>query len=159
MPVFEVALSAELNHLTALRPQEPETEYEWAFQLECSQCREATEEVSFTTAHEEALPGSRGTAHFVMKCPFCANQFSASLVKNSVKAVDDTDRMTPIARFEWRGATPTAFVPRDRWVAQSTASATTFDAIPLSEKEFFEYDEEGGTDVSVSELRTEVTKV
>ena len=61
----------------------------------------------------------------------------------------------PLVAFDCRGCEPVAWHPEDGGFAVKAATGASFDDVDLSEREWTEYDADGGAAVSIMELRHE----
>ncbi len=66
------------------------------------------------------MPGSRGSAHLVMKCQFCRRDMSLSLDQSTWVSytVDDAPEMKRVASVDIRGMDIVKWVPRDGFTAK-----------------------------------------
>jgi hypothetical protein len=71
--VLALALTAELNGVTDLRPQDTEdAPFFYTFKVQCTSCRETHPNfVSVSRFEQNEMSGSRGEANFVWKCKNC----------------------------------------------------------------------------------------
>ncbi|KAJ1732130.1 hypothetical protein LPJ61_002194 [Coemansia biformis] len=153
MTIIDLQIKAELLNVTALVPDEEETAYNWHFKMRCGSCNETTANfVTINSVEGNQISGSRGDANLVMRCKFCKREASASIVGKPVEYTDaDSGKFVRILSLECRGLEPVEFEPRDGWTARGADSKTRF-AIDLTEGEWYDYDEEAGLEVSVTEI-------
>ena len=71
--VLALALSAELNGVTSLRPLDTEdSPFYYTFKVQCTSCRETHPNwVSVSRFEQNEVSGSKGEANFVWKCKNC----------------------------------------------------------------------------------------
>ncbi|RYP44093.1 hypothetical protein DL768_009417 [Monosporascus sp. mg162] len=145
--MFALVLTAELNGVTNLRPQDTaETPFWYTF----------TVQLMFQETNE--LSGSRGEANFVWKCKNCKRESSAS-IKAAPKPYERTEppKGQTIIEFDCRGLEFTNFSPEGEWLADGIDSATKFQGIDcLQEGEWFDYDEKTSEEVSIKDLKWEI---
>ncbi|KAJ1890100.1 hypothetical protein LPJ66_007672 [Kickxella alabastrina] len=151
MVKLALCIKADLNNVTDLRPAD--SEYSWNFKIECTSCNEVSENtVTITSGDSNQISGSRGGANLVMRCKFCKREGSASIVDGPFPYTEeDNGSMKRVLIIECRNLEPVEFEPRDGWVAKGLESTTVFD-IDLTEKEWYDYDENAATDVSITEM-------
>jgi hypothetical protein len=71
--VLALALKAELNGVTSLRPLDTEdSPFYYTFKVQCTSCRETHPNwVSVSRFEQNEVSGSKGEANFVWKCKNC----------------------------------------------------------------------------------------
>ena len=71
--VLALALKAELNGVTDLRPLDTEASpFYYTFKVQCTSCRETHPNwVSVSRFEQNEISGSKGEANFVWKCKNC----------------------------------------------------------------------------------------
>jgi hypothetical protein len=71
--VLALALKAELNGVTSLRPVDTEeSPFYYTFKVQCTSCRETHPNwVSVSRFEQNEVSGSKGEANFVWKCKNC----------------------------------------------------------------------------------------
>jgi hypothetical protein len=71
--VLALALKAELNGVTSLRPLDTEdAPFYYTFKVQCTSCRETHPNwVSVSRFEQNEVSGSKGEANFVWKCKNC----------------------------------------------------------------------------------------
>jgi hypothetical protein len=71
--VLALALKAELNGVTSLRPVDTEdAPFYYTFKVQCTSCRETHPNwVSVSRFEQNEVSGSKGEANFVWKCKNC----------------------------------------------------------------------------------------
>ncbi|KAJ1337907.1 CXXC motif-containing zinc binding protein [Microdochium nivale] len=180
--MFSLALTAELNGVTNLRPVDTEDSPFWyTFTVQCTSCREThpnpvavnrfvrlnpgivTYSTRFIDKHQQEaneLSGSRGEANFVWKCKNCKRESSAS-IKLGPKPYEQAEpaKQQSILEFDCRGLEFTHFSPEGEWLADATDSGTKFEGIDcLGEGEWFEYDEKANEEVSIKDVKWEIRR-
>ena len=167
MGIFEVQICAQLENVTEVNlPPDEDWHFVVVFssvnacfvQLECSHCREQSEEVYFNLLDEKEMVGSRGKATYVAKCKFCERVSSLNFVKGSISEynAEDSEELRTIARFEGRGWNIVSFYPRGGFRCVSVNSETVFDNLDLNEGDWNEYDEKGECVVGIFNLKGHV---
>uniref|UniRef100_A0A1D1YXB7 UPF0587 protein C1orf123 n=1 Tax=Anthurium amnicola TaxID=1678845 RepID=A0A1D1YXB7_9ARAE len=157
MPFFLLSYKADLDNLTGLQPRGgcDDPNYGYFFKLKCESCGEITQKETCVMLSETVdLHNSRGTAHLVQKCKFCARGGSILMIPGHGKPLtlesSESQLPVPLMVFECRGFEPVEFAFGDGWKAEST-SGTVYE-IDLSQGEFAEYDEDGQCPVGLSNL-------
>eukprot|EP00475_Leptophrys_vorax_P009002 TRINITY_DN15905_c0_g2_i1.p2 TRINITY_DN15905_c0_g2~~TRINITY_DN15905_c0_g2_i1.p2 ORF type:complete len:163 (+),score=12.31 TRINITY_DN15905_c0_g2_i1:203-691(+) len=158
MVLLVIAIRAELENLTNLRPAADDFTY--YFRVKCSCGEVSAKESSVTKGEEYEMKGSRGTANLVQKCTLCARVGSISLVDGHAKPLTAEDsearRFAPLVCLDCRGMEPVEFFPKDGWRAEGAESGTVFGEIDLSEGEYSDYDERAGESVSILNIESEI---
>ncbi|KAF6810991.1 duf866 domain protein [Colletotrichum musicola] len=175
--MFALTLTAELNGVTNLRPDDSEGNPFWyTFKVQCTSCREVHDKTvgvnrfvgtnfstpaSFTNKNQEnnEMSGSRGEANFVWKCKNCKRESSAS-IKTAPTAYEQTEpaKQQKIIEFDCRGLEFVEFIPEGEWLADGAETTTKFTAIELTDGEWFDYDEKANDEVSIKDLKWEIKR-
>ncbi|KAF5827838.1 hypothetical protein DUNSADRAFT_18628 [Dunaliella salina] len=119
--------------------------------------------VSALEQHE--LPGSKGTANFILKFDKGSKSTASISIVDSkdLKGVlrgltaEDADagKFVPVAALECRGLEPIGYTPESDWMVEAANSQTKWDDVDLSEGEWTEYDEKAGEGVGVYKIRSD----
>ncbi|CAB4488247.1 DUF866-domain-containing protein [Rhizophagus irregularis] len=147
---------AELENVTEVGPGDDD--YEWHFKVKCTSCNEENDNwVGVNRLAQNELPGSRGTANFLMRCKFCKRESSAQFDTSPIKpyTIENNGSFAKIAIIECRGIELIDFEPRAGFKAVGIKSGTVFEDIDLTEGDWAEYDEKGGVPVGISEIKSE----
>lgn len=159
---LKLILNAQLENLTGLEPVDTaEQPFEYTFEIQCTACREVhPKEVAINRFERHDIPGSRGEANFVFRCKACKKESNASITRTG-KTYDLEDSETDVAvlEIEARGLEFVRFVPDGFFRARGAESGTPFDEIELNDGEFYDYDDNAGNEVSVTEVRWELKLV
>jgi len=107
------------------------------------------------------IPGGRGEASYVQKCPECKNVGSADILELSMASLGgDTEgsessvKELELAKLDCRGLEPHDFQVGDGWTVCSTSSTTVWEDVSfLEEDSFTEYDEKASAAVEVTGLK------
>ncbi|KAI4737804.1 DUF866-domain-containing protein [Aureobasidium sp. EXF-12298] len=154
-------LTAELNGVTDLAPIDTEdSPFYYTFKVQCTSCREVHPNwVSVSRFEQNEMSGSRGEANFVWKCRNCKREHSAS-IKEAPKSYthSDTPKAQKIIEFDCRGLEFVEFKPDGEWKATGVESNTKFDAIDLTEGDWYDYDEKASEEVSIQGQKWEVKR-
>ncbi|KAF1911749.1 hypothetical protein BDU57DRAFT_523732 [Ampelomyces quisqualis] len=157
--VLALALKAELNGVTDLRPQDTEdAPFFYTFKVQCTSCRETHANfVSISRFEQNEVGGSKGEANFVWRCKNCKREHSAN-IKAPPKSYQQTDppKTVNILEFDCRGLEFTDFKAEGEFLAVGAETTTKFDGIDLSEGEWFDYDEKAGEEVSITNIKWEI---
>ncbi|KAJ2385832.1 hypothetical protein GGI05_004574 [Coemansia sp. RSA 2603] len=151
MVKLSLVIKAELSNVTDLRPAEDD--HSWNFKIKCTSCHEVDKNsITIAADTQSKVSGSRGEANLVMRCKNCKREGSVSIISDPVPyTLEDSETKKPVLDMEWRGLEPVEFEPRDGWVAKGADSPTIFD-IDLTDREWYDYDEEASTEVSITEM-------
>ncbi|KAJ4296613.1 hypothetical protein N0V90_006660 [Kalmusia sp. IMI 367209] len=159
--VLALALSAELNGVTDLRPTDTEdSPFHYTFKVQCTSCRETHPNfVTMTRFEMNEMSGSRGEANFVWKCKNCKREHSAN-IKAAPASYEQSDppKTVNILEFDCRGLEFTEFKAEGEFQATGAESGTKFASIDLSEGEWFDYDEKAGEEVSITNVTWQIRR-
>ncbi|KAK3203971.1 hypothetical protein GRF29_106g1241701 [Pseudopithomyces chartarum] len=153
--VLALALSAELNGVTDLRPTDTEdAPFHYTFKVQCTSCRE-----THPNFEMNEMSGSRGEANFVWKCKNCKREHSAN-IKAAPATYEQSDppKTVNLLELDCRGLEFTEFKAEGEFEAKGAESVTKFTAIDLSEGEWFDYDEKAGEEVSITNVKWEIRR-
>ncbi|KAH7114273.1 hypothetical protein B0J11DRAFT_540554 [Dendryphion nanum] len=159
--MLALALTAELNGVTDLRPDDTEeSPFFYTFKVQCTSCRETHPNlVTMSRFETHDVSGSRGEANFVWKCKNCKREHSAS-IKAAPASYPQSDppKKQNILEFDCRGLEFTEFKAEGEWLATGAESNTKFTAIDIDEGEWFDYDEKSGEEVSITNVKWEIRR-
>lgn len=159
--VLALALKAELNGVTDLRPHDTQdAPFYYTFKVQCTSCRETHPNlVSVSRFEQNEVSGSRGEANFVWKCKNCKREHSAN-IKAAPATYEQTDppKTVNILEFDCRGLEFTDFKAEGEFLATGAESGTKFASIDLSDGEWFDYDEKASEEVSITGVQWEIRR-
>ncbi|KAG2160376.1 DUF866-domain-containing protein [Aureobasidium pullulans] len=159
--MLALTLTAELNGVTDLAPIDTEdSPFYYTFKVQCTSCREVHPNwVSVSRFEQNEVSGSRGEANFVWKCKNCKREHSAT-IKEAPKAYaqNDTPKSQKIIEIDCRGLEFVEFKPDGEWKATGIDSNTKFDAIDLTEGDWYDYDEKASEEVSIQGQKWEIKR-
>ncbi|THW49585.1 DUF866-domain-containing protein [Aureobasidium pullulans] len=159
--MLALILTAELNGVTDLAPIDTEdSPFYYTFKVQCTSCREVHPNwVSVSRFEQNEVSGSRGEANFVWKCKNCKREHSAT-IKEAPKAYaqNDTPKSQKIIEIDCRGLEFVEFKPDGEWKATGIDSNTKFDAIDLTEGDWYDYDEKASEEVSIQGQKWEIKR-
>ncbi|TDZ37861.1 UPF0587 protein [Colletotrichum spinosum] len=159
--MFALILTAELNGVTNLRPDDSEGNPFWyTFKVQCTSCREDHDKtVGVNRFENNEVSGSRGEANFVWKCKNCKRESTAT-IKAAPASYEQVEpaKQQKIIEFDCRGLEFTEFIPEGEWLADGLDSNTKFTGVELADGEWFDYDEKAGDEVSIKELKWEIKR-
>eukprot|EP00761_Pharyngomonas_kirbyi_P000412 gb/GECH01000412.1/.p1 GENE.gb/GECH01000412.1/~~gb/GECH01000412.1/.p1 ORF type:complete len:159 (+),score=33.22 gb/GECH01000412.1/:1-477(+) len=156
MPKLKLQAKALLENLDYVSIPDP-LNYEWHLKIFCTNCQEACDNVVyFKSTDEHDMPGSRGTTNFLYKCKLCERRGSIDVTPEKEPSFNGEEFST-LATFECRGLDISEWVPTDGLTA-TTENGKIFDQVDLSEKEWYDYDEDAGEPVSVTEVESSLSK-
>lgn len=156
-----IYLTAELNGVTDLRPKDnSEFPFWYTFKVQCTSCHEThPNAISISRFESNVIKGSRGEANFVWKCKFCKRESSATSVIPPIAYHQESPaKRQKIIEFDSRGLELLEFLPEGEWLANGIQSGSQFTKIDLTEGEWFDYDECSGEEVSIIDLKWEISK-
>ncbi|KAK8900267.1 hypothetical protein M9Y10_002590 [Tritrichomonas musculus] len=124
----------------------------FSYTVKCTQCGAERENISFDDSEKE-MQGSRGTANFVMTCKDCKRQCNINYTGNNFnhEAEDYTDWQRVIT-LECRGCSIENASCNEWNIRSESDNKYEWNAAD----DFFEYDEDLGRPVTVSELEYQI---
>lgn len=171
-------LSENINKLY-LKDSEAEPA-DYRFQLKCTNCGEDAQKVVTFNAHEkQELAGGKGEASFVMKCKFCessnsivASVFEEGLFCQQSENVDSTKRKkanlngnkidindwAALLQLDCRGWEITGYEFDQSPFAVELSSGSTMDVQFDEDGTWYDYDDEAGEEVSITDFKFKVIK-
>ncbi|OHT09837.1 hypothetical protein TRFO_21119 [Tritrichomonas foetus] len=147
---ISIQFKAETDGVALLTPVSYES---LSYTIKCTQCGAQRENISFDDSEKE-IQGSRGTANFVMNCKDCKRQCNINYIKNNFnQEADDYSEWTNVVTMECRGCSVEQAECHE-WKIRSE-SDNTYDWNATDD--FFEYDEDLGRPVTISELEFRIS--
>ncbi|KAF1834217.1 hypothetical protein BDW02DRAFT_525822 [Decorospora gaudefroyi] len=180
--VLALALKAELNGVTDLRPRDTEdSPFFYTFTVQCTSCREThANPISFTRFESNEQSGSKGEANFVWRCKNCkvssapppspflppcrlflcvCREHSANVRAPPVAyPQSDPPKKMNILEFDCRGLEFVEFRAEGEFLATGVESGTKFEGIELPDGEWYDYDEKAGEEVSITGVEWEIRR-
>lgn len=159
---YKLMLKATLEGLDSLKPTDTaQTPFEYTFEIECTSCREKHDkEITINRFEQHEISGSRGEANFVFRCKYCKRESTISIERTKQDYTLEADG-APVAllQMEARGVDFVSFIPQGNFEAiGSHKSKTPFNEIDLSEGEFYDYDDNAGNEVSITEIEWTIVR-
>lgn len=162
MVKFYLKMKAELSGVTALEPVDtPESHFEYTFRIECTKCREVHDKpVTINRFEKHDISGSRGEASFVFRCKSCKHEHLALIerTKDRVEAAN-SNKWTNLLEIDARGIDFVEFIPEGQWHCVGEELGTKFEEVDLEDKEWYEYDDKQGEEVSVTDVAFDIQRV
>lgn len=161
MVKFYLKAKAELVNVTDLQPVDtPESPYEYTFTIECTKCRETHDKpVTINRFEQHEITGSRGEASFVFRCKNCKSEHSALIERTKeTLTVDNNGKWARILEIDARGLDFVSFDPLGRWQCRGAESTTTFNEVDLEDREWYDYDDNKGEEVSVTDVEFDIAR-
>ncbi|CAN9464939.1 unnamed protein product [Alternaria alternata] len=150
--VLALALKAELNGVTDLRPNDTEdAPFFYTFKVQCTSCREVhPNPVSVNRFEMNEQSGSKGEANFVWR----------SNIKAAPASYPQSDppKKINILEFDCRGLEFVEFKAEGEFLATGIESGTKFSGIELPDGEWYDYDEKAGEEVSITNVEWEIRR-
>lgn len=166
-----LTLSAELEGVTDLHFKDsPNESFEFTFKIQCTSCHEIHENPVRINQYETYdIQGSRGEATFVFRCKLCKRESSANLKINNkhfnfedqLSQLEKGQKFKPVVMVEIdaRGIDFVEFIPVGTFVCSAVESSTVFDDVELEDGEWYDYDEKGGNEVSITNVKWDFVKL
>ncbi|CAI4056856.1 uncharacterized protein SKDI_03G1470 [Saccharomyces kudriavzevii IFO 1802] len=180
MPLFlviEATLSENVAKVSIDNTSESRAEF--TFDLQCTSCRELHDsKIMINTFEEHAMPSSKGTASFLMKCKFCSKELSVNV------SIFESEYLTDQADHEWaklkdvrkkhalskvkensflplvfdcRGCELVKFYP-DNITFKVLLNSGKVMACQLEDNEWYDYDDDSGEEVTMTEFSSDFIK-
>eukprot|EP00455_Lapot_gusevi_P014644 TRINITY_DN1733_c0_g1_i4.p1 TRINITY_DN1733_c0_g1~~TRINITY_DN1733_c0_g1_i4.p1 ORF type:complete len:158 (+),score=26.88 TRINITY_DN1733_c0_g1_i4:179-652(+) len=155
MPKFVLDIKCNLEGLTDLALEEPR----FNLRVSCTSCGEEMGDLWVSKDEEAEMPGGRSTANLVFKCKGCRRDSSISIIDSKIDAytADDDGSFRPLCEFDFRGIEPMSWQPAAGFTVKGANSSKSFE-VDLTELEFFDYDDEGGNPVSITNVESQFRK-
>ena len=136
-------------------------DYNYCFDVKDAQSDEEKNGVFVCRDEVVEIDGSKGDTNFAMRFPDCKKQCTITftdvkkLTRDSIEAGDNGE-FVPIMGFDCRGLEITKWTPTEGLVVKSTGG-TKWEDVNLGEDPdgWFEYCEQGGESVGITELEFE----
>lgn len=162
MVKFALKFKAELDNITNLQPLDtPQDPFEYTFKIECTSCREQhPKPVTINQYENHEMSGSRGEASFVFKCKLCKNEHNASIERT--KEIYDSEKsgnFVTLLTIDARGIDFNEFVPIGHFECYGLDEKTKFSQVELEDGEWYDYDDNAGTEVSITETEWSIERI
>lgn len=161
MVKFFLKAKAELVNVTDLEPVDsPQNPYEYTFTIECTKCREVHDKpVTINTFEQHEITGSRGEASFVFRCKNCKSEHLAQVERTKQKlTIEDNGKWVKLLEIDARGLDFVKFEALGQWQCHSSNSVTQFSEVDLEDGEWYDYDDNAGEEVSVTEVSFDIAR-
>ena len=156
-------IKCSLFNVTDFQPADKEN-FGWCLTLKCPQCGEKHKKDVFVSKSESHdVPGGRGTANFVMSCSLCKKHSSIEIVDISPSySSSDSEKLKTVMIADYRGIEPVTFKPEGEWTCSGEDSGSKFeikDGAEIITDGWYDYDDEGGCEVSITEFSHNFIKI
>lgn len=161
MVKFYLKAKAKLANVTDLEPLDtPQQPYEYTFRIECTKCREVHgKPVTINRFEQHEISGSRGEASFVFRCKSCKSEHSAQIARTTAKITEaDDGKWVQLVEIDARGIDFIEFIPEGQWTCKGAESLSVFDSVDLEDAEWYDYDENKGEEVSVTDVEWDIAR-
>ncbi|CUS23406.1 LAQU0S09e04038g1_1 [Lachancea quebecensis] len=179
--VLSASVSENIGRLTVKDLDSDPADY--AFELVCTSCREKHDsKVTINRLEKHEMNGSRGEASFVMKCKFCGKDCSINLERTQeelynlqeesnrelvektrvhrkkigIKNVDASKAV--LLALDCRGCEVLNLDYSNLIFDARLASGKVMEATFDEENEWYDYDDDAGEEVSVTDLKFDIVK-
>ncbi|THZ23099.1 DUF866-domain-containing protein [Aureobasidium pullulans] len=164
--MLALTLTAELNGVTDLAPIDTEdSPFYYTFKVQCTSCREVHPNwVSRRGQLRLEVQELQGWfAHMAFSKAEVLTQPQrehSATIKEAPKAYaqNDTPKSQKIIEIDCRGLEFVEFKPDGEWKATGIDSNTKFDAIDLTEGDWYDYDEKASEEVSIQGQKWEIKR-
>lgn len=180
-----VVLSASVSeNIGRLKVKDLDTDpADYAFELVCTNCREKHDsKVTINRLEKHTMSGSRGEASFVMKCKFCGKDCSINLERTQeelynleeesnrelvektrvyrkkigIKNVDSSKAI--LLALDCRGCEALNLDFSNLTFEACLVSGKVMEATFEEENEWYDYDDDAGEEVSITDLQFDIIK-
>lgn len=162
MVKFALKLSAELSGVTELQPIDiPDSPFQWTFIVECTKCREVHGKPIIINRFETSeITGSKGEANFVFRCKGCKSEHSANIERSKdVYELENSGKPVTLLTIDARGLDFNEFHANDEFACKGAESTTRFTDVDLSEGEWYDYDDNAGAEVSITDVVWTINRI
>jgi hypothetical protein len=161
--VDHLYLSAELNNVTNLRPQDSTQQpFEYNFKIQCTKCRETHDNVITINLYEKhEIDGSRGEASYVGACSFCKakNNINIELPKKyEGYKYEHSGSKAKMLVIDSRGCEILEYIADGPFVCKGLETDTEFNEVLLEDGEWYDYDDKAGDETSIVEVQWKIAK-
>lgn len=160
MVKFNLKIKAELAGVTGLEPVDtPEAHHEYTFRIECTKCREVHDKpVNINRFEKHDISGSRGEASFVFRCKGCKHEHLALIERTKETLEAGNSGWAKLLEIDARGVDFVEFIPEGRWQCKGEELGTKFEEVDLEDKEWYDYDDKQGEEVSITEVEFDIQR-
>lgn len=160
MVKFYLKIYATLEGVTDVEPVDTtDSPQEYIFTIQCTKCRTTHDKpVNINRFEQHEILGSRGEASFVFRCKECKSEHSASITRTSSKLTVDDKKPVAILEIDARGLDFEKFHPEGRYEAVGAETGTKFTDVDLSDDEWYDYDDKAGAEVSITDVKWEISR-
>ncbi|EER35206.1 conserved hypothetical protein [Candida tropicalis MYA-3404] len=161
MVKFLLKVQAELSNVTDLEPKNtPDSPFEYTFEIECTKCRTVHDKlIQINSFEKHEISGSRGEASFIFRCKECKNEHSINIIPTNEKlTVEDENKFINFLEIDSRGLDFLKFVPNGEFQCIGLDSGTVFNEVDLSEGEWYDVDEKTNDEVSIIDVKWEISR-
>ncbi|KAG0678443.1 hypothetical protein C6P40_000438 [Pichia californica] len=156
--VQHLFLSAELNNVTDLKPQDSLSEpFEYNFRIQCTKCRETHDKPITINLYERyEIDGSRGEASYVGSCSFCKakSNINIQLPKDfQGYSLENNGSKIKMLEIDARGYEIIEFIADSPFVCKGTDSDSEFKDVLLMETEWYDYDDKASQETSITDVQ------
>lgn len=112
-------------------------------------------------------PGPNNGINFLMKCKSCRNEMRITFKSDKTVAkaftieASEQSVKKPVLmlKMDTRGVDVVEFIPDGKFVCKSAESSHKFEEIDLEENEWYDYDDNAGAEVSITEVKWSIAKL
>lgn len=160
MVQYSLKVTAELDGVTDLEPVDtPESAFEYGFTIQCTSCREIhPKPVPINRFETHEMSGSRWEASFVFRCKLCKSEHSASIFRTDKAFLVEDKKPVAILTIDARGIDFMEFIPEGEFQCKGEETGTLFKEVELADGEWYDYDDKGGNEVSITDVKWTITR-
>ncbi|KAG5680687.1 hypothetical protein PVAND_010180 [Polypedilum vanderplanki] len=141
-----------------------EPNYSYFFKLRCNNCGESDDKWHSICEEERFQEDTRNPKgfNFVIKCKMCSRDNTIDIVEQSAVSYteEDVGKFKTIVQLECRGIEPTAFEPREGFIAKAIDNGNTFENVEIDETgDWADFDEKNNNSVAISEFKSQFVKI
>ena len=160
MVKISLQIKVQLENVEEIRGNADE-EFRWYLKLKCTSCGEINNSWQYVCLAESLeTKGGRGSASMVQKCKICKRENHLDILKEYVKSygAENDGTFVGVVAFECRGLEPIDFEIRSGWDV-CCGSNKIFEDVDLSEKEWYDYNDQNNDSVSITEIEHQFIKL
>ncbi|KAK6461523.1 hypothetical protein DFJ63DRAFT_185108 [Scheffersomyces coipomensis] len=132
--------------------------FDYKFKIQCGCTKIHDKPIEINSEGRFQVTGFRREANFLFKCKEC-NRERYATIKRLPNKIDQDNQWTDILMINTFGIRLLDFIPDDQFECMSLLSNSIIQEIDLSDGEWYDYDQLGNGEISISEVKWKVELV
>ncbi|KAL9655302.1 hypothetical protein ABK040_009075 [Willaertia magna] len=161
MPKYQLEVCMQLQGLEKVTIDSP-TSFQWRLKLKCSNCGFENPKQIFISEEEQVeklVKSGTGTTNLNYTCSECKRHSTVDIIPGTFKEYTTSEKWMPLIQFDTRGVDLMKWEPEGKEGLIGISNEETNFEIDLENGEYYDYDEESGQEVSITNIETRFTKV